>query len=467
MLSKEKESVGEQEGKKKVTEVKTFPIPFALEEIKENITLNTKTKSQLPKEQIINQAFKFHSQGNISKATKYYQICIKQGFNNPQVFSNFGILLKEIDQLKEAEKMIKQAIKLKPDYAIAYNNLGNILIDLGRLKEAEIYTKKAIDLKPDYANAYNTLGNILKELDNLKDAEICFSKAISLEPDHESAIINRGQLYFDKGEFKKALKDSDLCNTKQSRAFSLEILYSLGSINEIYNRIEKTYAFDDKNLRLAAFSSFISERENKYTHHNFCPKPLKFLHFNNLKNQLNNYEEFIKGLLKELSEIKTVWEPPKKTTHNGFQTPSYINLFSESSIKISKLKAIICNELDSYYLKFKRESCSYIKKWPSHKKLLGWHVILKKQGYQEAHIHPAGWLSGVIYLKVVPSLGKDEGGIEFSLNGPNYSNINSPQLIHQPEVGDMVFFPSSLHHRTIPFSTDTDRIVVAFDLMPN
>lgn len=72
MLSKEKESVGEQEGKKKVTEVKTFPIPFALEEIKENITLNTKTKSQLPKEQIINQAFKFHSQGNISKATKYH-----------------------------------------------------------------------------------------------------------------------------------------------------------------------------------------------------------------------------------------------------------------------------------------------------------------------------------------------------------------------------------------------------------
>ncbi len=27
-----------------------------------------------------------------------------------------------------------------------------------------------------------------------------------------------------------------------------------------------------------------------------------------------------------------------------------------------------------------------------------------------------GWLSGVIYLKVVPPLGKDEGAIEFSLN---------------------------------------------------
>ena len=70
-------------------------------------------------------------------------------------------------------------------------------------------------------------------------------------------------------------------------------------------------------------------------------------------------------------------------------------------------------------------------------------------------------------MKVVPPLEKNEGAIEFSLNGKNYFDINSPKLIHQPEAGDIVLFPSSLHHRTIPFSTETDRIVVAFDLMPN
>ena len=112
------------------------------------------------------------------------------------------------------------------------------------------------------------------------------------------------------------------------------------------------------------------------------------------------------------------------------------------------------------------ESCSYIQKWPSKKNLFGWHVILKKQGCQTTHNHTGGWLSGVIYLKVVPSLGKGEGAIEFSLNGKNYSNINSPKLTYQPELGSIVFFPSSLHHRTIPFTTDTDRIIVSFDLIP-
>ena len=73
----------------------------------------------------------------------------------------------------------------------------------------------------------------------------------------------------------------------------------------------------------------------------------------------------------------------------------------------------------------------------------------------------------MIYLKVVPPLDKNEGAIKFSLNGVYYSNPNSPELIYQPEAGDIVFFPSSLHHRTIPFSTDTDRIVLAFDLKPD
>ena len=50
------------EVKKKVIEINTFPVPFALGEIKEKITITTNIPSKPSKEQIINQAFKFHSQ---------------------------------------------------------------------------------------------------------------------------------------------------------------------------------------------------------------------------------------------------------------------------------------------------------------------------------------------------------------------------------------------------------------------
>ena len=49
------------------------------------------------KEQIIYKAFKFHSEGNIVEANKYYKFFISQGFTDVKVFSNYGVLLKGLE----------------------------------------------------------------------------------------------------------------------------------------------------------------------------------------------------------------------------------------------------------------------------------------------------------------------------------------------------------------------------------
>lgn len=93
--------------------------------------------------------------------------------------------------------------------------------------------------------------------------------------------------------------------------------------------------------------------------------------------------------------------------------------------------------------------------------------MLLLDGHQEPHIHPDGWLSGVVYLKTVPT-DSSEGAIELSLHGYDFPVIDNdyPRKIHRPNKGDIILFPSSLFHRTIPFKTDTDRCVIAFDLVP-
>ena len=98
------------ERKKKVYEATTFPVPFALEEIKEKISISTKTPSKPPKEKIINQAIKFHLEGNISEATKYYQQIINLGFKDQQVFSNYGVILQNLGKLKEAEHFTRKQL---------------------------------------------------------------------------------------------------------------------------------------------------------------------------------------------------------------------------------------------------------------------------------------------------------------------------------------------------------------------
>ena len=101
-------------------------------------------KNNFFKDQIIHNAFKFHAEGNISEAIKYYRFFINKGFEDNTVFSNFGILLIGLGKLKEAELFTRKALKLNPNYAIANANLGWILRDLGKLKEAELSTRKAL-----------------------------------------------------------------------------------------------------------------------------------------------------------------------------------------------------------------------------------------------------------------------------------------------------------------------------------
>ena len=140
-------------------------------------------KLQLTKEQIIIQAFKFHAQGNILEAAKYYQFFIDQGFKNYRVFINYGAILLGQGNLNEAEESFRKAIELNSNFADAHLNLGVILKNLGKLKEAEISTRKAIELDPQNATALNNY--------------------ISLLTVYKPEIINSNQICVINEEFKK------------------------------------------------------------------------------------------------------------------------------------------------------------------------------------------------------------------------------------------------------------------------
>ena len=402
--------------------------------------------------------------GRLDEAEASYNQAIALKPDFAEAHYNLGNTLQELGQLDEAEASYNQAIALKPDYAKAYSNLGNALQELGRLDEAQANYNQAIALKPDFAEAYDQLGVLLQNFGEFKGAEVCYKKCISLAPSKIPITKSMASALFAKGEFQKSLILFDSYNTPSSRSDALKSLYALGNTDEINKRIVKTVELDEGNLDVAAFATFIAESQKKHSVHRFCRKPLEFLHFSNLSSKIENSNLFITNLIEDLKNVRSKWQPPNQSANRGFQTVG--NLFRYSNSNILTLKEIILNEIDLYYKKFQNEDCAFIKKWPTEKNIIGWHILLKAQGYHNFHIHHSGWLSGVIYLKIVPSLEKNEGAISFSVAGPNISNSDMPKIIHNPAVGDIVLFPSSLYHRTIPFSTDTDRIVVSFDLSP-
>ena len=174
------ESQRKDEKTKPIAEVKTFNVPLALGEIIENINITTSIPSRTSKQQLINQAFKFHSQGKIQEAEKIYCYFINQGFQDYRVFCNYGSILKSQSKLQEAELSTRKAIQLKPDIAYAHLNLGNILKDLGKLQEAEQSYRKAIEINSDLANAHLYLGSILKDLGKSQEAKLEHQKGIDI-----------------------------------------------------------------------------------------------------------------------------------------------------------------------------------------------------------------------------------------------------------------------------------------------
>tara|TARA_B100001250_G_scaffold264438_1_gene228000 strand:+ start:3649 stop:5547 length:1899 start_codon:yes stop_codon:yes gene_type:complete len=189
---------------KKITKVKTFTIPFALEESKESISISTNTPTKPSKEEIINQAIKFHLEGNISEAIKYYQYCLNQGFNDHRIFCNYGAILKDHGKLKEAELSLRKAININPNFADSHLNLGSILRKLGKLKEAELSTLQAIKLNPNFINAHSNLGGILRNLGKPKEAELSLRKAININPNFADAHLNLGSVLKDLGRLQEA-----------------------------------------------------------------------------------------------------------------------------------------------------------------------------------------------------------------------------------------------------------------------
>ena len=127
--------------------------------------------------------------------------------------------------------------------------------------------------------------------------------------------------------------------------------------------------------------------------------------------------------------------------------------------------------ISKYYDLYKNEDCEFIKSFPKQIEFSSsWFVKMQSGGHLTSHIHEDGWISGAIYL-AIPKKTKtqDEGAIELSTHGDDYPVISDdfPKKVIKPKEGDVIFFPSSVFHRTIPFESDEERICIAFDLKPS
>ena len=99
-----------------------------------------------------------------------------------------------------------------------------------------------------------------------------------------------------------------------------------------------------------------------------------------------------------------------------------------------------------------------------------WAVINKKKSYNLRHFHPNCNLSAAYYVKAKEKCGNikffdpvDQKSMQSPLKKiPN--NLSSDVVSFTPNEGDLLIFPSYLHHSVEENLSDEERIVISFNI---
>ncbi|MAU25073.1 MAG: hypothetical protein CL706_06665 [Chloroflexi bacterium] len=392
--------------------------------------------------------------------------------NNFEGYNLLALSSKALGKFELSEKIFMSVIRnnpKNPKISFIYTNAGNLLYDLGRIEDSINFHKASISLKSDSIISVLGLGLGFTALDRDAEAIQLYLEYLKRYPDNEELNYHLAVCLRKKNKFIEAAQYYSKTKKRLSKSYQLECLYQgitdEDSINHFYNFLENINKNEDANPLSACISSHASIRFNRNDNCYFCREPFDYIK----KYKLPENSLFNQDLVENfLSDIQKAHFSKKGQTllKNGYQSSG--NLFNLEFDSVVQVKKIITKNISKYRTFFKNSNEGFIKNWPNKYRLYGWIIVMQSGGMLKPHMHKEGWLSSSIYLKLPEKNKKNEGDIEFSLTGADYPTDGK---IYKHEImetlyGDMIMFPSSLFHSTIPFNSKKERVVLAFDLIP-
>tara|TARA_B100000212_G_scaffold1256_1_gene895 strand:+ start:21205 stop:22500 length:1296 start_codon:yes stop_codon:yes gene_type:complete len=378
---------------------------------------------------------------------------------------------RQLQNYSFAESSYIKVIQLKPNNPYVYSVYGELLFHVGLMDRAIKQYDKALNIDKNYFYSLYGKGQALSKKLDYEEAIRCFKLALKSQPESENILRSIGACYKRLGLYKEASEVYKSITQKKYKHridhFNnyLESLYLLGDEHLFYDALNNIISEKILSSKTASISSHASIRFNRKDKYPLCSQPLDYIYKKNLiedgKLNKNDMRKII-----DISKIDTAVLRRQELLEGGRQTSG--NIFDNDSSITQHFLDIITNELQKYKLAFPDE-CELISSFPENYKIRGWLIEIENAGFLKPHIHERGWISGSIYLSLPLNRQGDEGNIRFSTDGMDYPKDDKsfPMKVVDLGLGDIVLFPSSLFHSTIPFNSNHRRITLAFDVIPS
>jgi tetratricopeptide (TPR) repeat protein len=390
-----------------------------------------------------------------------------------EAWGNLGVALQQQGALEPAIAAYRKALKIRPHPRL-YLSLGSALRNLGELAAAVDAYRQALTLDPDYAQAHDQLGSALWARGEPDAALACYQQALAIQPGLTEAHYHMGVFLQDAGRHAEAIGHFDSAGSHADAAQrALYCQYRSGAFAEFRGSLPPQLALPHRAPLVATLTAHHARNFGVADPYAFCPQPLSFIYHVALPELQDPGSTLLADLLVDITHT-AISERKQGRLHAGIQSAG--NLFRRSEPSFRRLAELVLEQVRRYPAAFADlpadlARCELLRAFPTAAEFSSsWYIRMRQGGHLTSHIHEEGWISGCVYLAMPPTPpGALEGSIEFSTHGDDYPCLHDdfPQRTITPGVGDIVLFPSSLFHRTIPFAADEDRICVAFDIRPS
>ncbi|MBO1255175.1 tetratricopeptide repeat protein [Alteromonas sp. 5E99-2] len=443
--------------------------------------------------------------GELIYAKNMYESIIKLAPNRKSSLHNLAVVERLLKNPSRALVYLKKVASLGDDSFQLHHNLGNAYTDVSNLVDAVKHYKLAIERNPHFEDSYRNLTQILFELGDVEGAIKPYQEAMQKGHVSESLVLgycdNLIQLkrydaasqLIDKfysqlhnqdairfrlakiqfGQGNLLLASETLENIVSLPAKQLLCMYKLqlgdaNSAKELALELisDKTYRVVGK-AYYAVAQRLLGEKEYIKSFCNYS----KLVQTYDLPINFNGSESnvFCNELSAYLKAIhQTNLAPLFQTLTSGTQTKG--DILSSSNYLIQKLKMFFDECIKSYGLGLNELSSEHEfipKPFDNHQFVASWSICLNDKGFHSSHVHPEGNLSAVFYVSLPDVIGEESDMGHLVFGKPNFevpSNLEYEYKI-KPKVGRLVVFPSYCWHGTIPFSSDEQRLTIAFDII--